>query len=721
MDEFDKFIKNEFFIIDSNNLNSVNQKLYGYIIQNFQIIFKDAIDERQLDGDGAYIFVKVDKDNITIFQDFNGSYGLYLYKNDDYFAISNSFLKLVEYLKNSYKLSFDEDFANALLSADLTSLAYTETLIKEIEVLPSNYIIDINKNKKSINFKEINYLENTIELDSKEGIETLDKWFFKWVNIFRSLKEKTNNLAFDLTGGFDSRIMIALLLSSNIDINKIKINSANDGKHTHIEDYKIASEIAEFFNFKLNTDPFSTKYVRFKDLSTPINISFYIKSGFHKQFYFKDSYSVDPVYWITGSGGETIRGYPYKTPNEYLMEMLNKASRLSHLLVNPSKNKIISSYDKLSKKYNILDKNSYELSEILYKDVRCRNHYGKSAIEEYLRNTIRMNPLLDPLLHKIKPNTEYLDDKLLIIAIIFVRYCPELLKFDFEGGRNFNKETIEYAKKINEQYSFKGFSNEFISGPDIHKIDYDIGSSINYIKKEDIDELLKKIFYSSEFEMKFKNLFSSQIYNKISRIAETKSFFPLSEVYAAISIININDCVYESNVKNYENIFDYFENVLLKSEVSNEKSLQLFAKLLCHKYMVGRIDIKNSGNKNLVKILNCSDDSANITFPDWFSDKKGSGMVVKSDACCLDLEVICINKGILDITLRSEDIRDINGNHFPVYIDFLRLKINDENFIESSKLVSHNKSFNVSKSVKDSEIINIHLEWLPFNSSSKYK
>ena len=53
-----------------------------------------------------------------------------------------------------------------------------------------------------------------------------------------------------------------------------------------------------------------------------MDISFYTKLGFHKQMYFKLSPASEPVYTITGEGGGSIRGYPDKTPDEYLKHVL---------------------------------------------------------------------------------------------------------------------------------------------------------------------------------------------------------------------------------------------------------------------------------------------------------------------------------------------------------------------------------------------------------------
>lgn len=48
MSKSNKLIEDEFFVIDSNNLNNINQKLYGYIIQDENIIFDNEVDANNL-------------------------------------------------------------------------------------------------------------------------------------------------------------------------------------------------------------------------------------------------------------------------------------------------------------------------------------------------------------------------------------------------------------------------------------------------------------------------------------------------------------------------------------------------------------------------------------------------------------------------------------------------------------------------------------------------
>ena len=146
--EFDELFGDNFFIIDSNNLELFKSKLYGFAIHDNKIIKNESYDGHTIfNGNGTYIQIIKSRDDISIYQDFNGSFGIYIYENDDYFAISNSFIKLVDYIKHSHEITLNEDYAKYFISVSLCSLSYSETLINEIKVLPKNYSLNINLNK----------------------------------------------------------------------------------------------------------------------------------------------------------------------------------------------------------------------------------------------------------------------------------------------------------------------------------------------------------------------------------------------------------------------------------------------------------------------------------------------------------------------------------------------------------------------------------------------
>ena len=74
------FVEDNFFIIDSNNLNDIKTKLYGYYLSEDKNPPKDKLN---LNGLGAYLYVLVNEKEITIYQDYIGCYGLYFFQDKD--------------------------------------------------------------------------------------------------------------------------------------------------------------------------------------------------------------------------------------------------------------------------------------------------------------------------------------------------------------------------------------------------------------------------------------------------------------------------------------------------------------------------------------------------------------------------------------------------------------------------------------------------------------
>ena len=257
---------------------------------------------------------------ILINQDFYGSYGIYIYenKNKNFFALSNSFLLLQEYLIGLQNFSLNKDFANHLIVTNLCSYSIDETLINEIKQIPSNAFIIINTEKKSIKIDYINYQENTIPLESKEGLELIDNWVDKWGYIFRSLEKQTDNICGDLSGGFDTRTTLAIILNSGVEMDKLHIHSILDNKHSHDIDFKIASNISSKYGFKLNNYNFHSNITHWSQKDTLFNF-IYSKLGFNKEFLEKKYFYNKPIFSFMGSGGESIKG----TPNLPIRHFIN--------------------------------------------------------------------------------------------------------------------------------------------------------------------------------------------------------------------------------------------------------------------------------------------------------------------------------------------------------------------------------------------------------------
>ena len=537
MSEFEELTKNQFFVIDSENLDKIESRLYGFALSDDGKIIKNdnLTDSAQISGCGTFVWVKVSSSKIVIEQDFNGCYGLYLFKEGDYFALSNSFWKLVEYLGGNHNLSLNNDFATAFISADLCSFAYQETLANEIEMLPRDCKVIIDNSARIYEIQNIDYKENTVDIDSKEGIELLDKWFFRWTNIIRSLKAKTNNIVADLTGGFDSRVVLTLFLNADIDLTQVKFNSATDNKHCHAEDFEIASSIAKHFGFELNNKVLRPYPLHFIDVKTVLDISFYVKLGFHKQLYYKYAYNQNPLYVFPGNGGECIRGYPYKTASKYRDEVLKCASVYGNAMEKASQTIFDSVLERIKVRFGIEDPNSTDIPMHQYTEIRCRNHYGKAMVGNVFVNTFNLTPLIDPELRRLKLTDPNCQDKKLLIALIYNRYCPDLLKFKFEGKRFIDQSTIDYAKKINQKYVFTPVKQDIVSYvPEKNEVIYKQDPNLQYVKVGEPDAFIRKVFSTKKFRELFCSYFPAATYDRILASIPLKNYFPLDDVYACL-------------------------------------------------------------------------------------------------------------------------------------------------------------------------------------------
>ena len=121
--------------------------MYGYSISKYGILtdnyYKKIGEYKEPEPQGIYIMIRKNMNEIKINQDFQGGYGLYLYENKDkkYFALSNSFLLLEEYLIGKQNLSLNKDYADNLILSELCSFSLEETLINEIKQVPTNSFI----------------------------------------------------------------------------------------------------------------------------------------------------------------------------------------------------------------------------------------------------------------------------------------------------------------------------------------------------------------------------------------------------------------------------------------------------------------------------------------------------------------------------------------------------------------------------------------------------
>ena len=563
----------EFFVISSDNLDNTISKLYGYICQNGIVTNDNVKKVEPISPNGTYVYVKRTGNTINITQDFAGCYGLYLYKDNEYFAISNSFLYLVDFVKKTHKITLNIDIANCFLVPNMsTSYAISETLVNEIKMLDRTAIVNIDIRTKSLDISYADYKENTVEIDSEEGIRILDNWYVRWINIIRELYKNNANIMVDLSGGIDSRMVFMLFVCSGIDLNTICINS---GKTADGEDLLIAQKICDYYGVKLNRQPKNTEQYTNK-LEEVLNIGLYTKLGFNKSIFYSPIKCSDYIYHFRGDGGECIRKYWFFDKNKFISNQITNINKYfegsSDLIKNSVEHIISNSCDEIKQIYKRKHKKieNEDIGMALYRESRCRNHFGKSHVEWFLlHNDVTPSPLFDCNLRRLTLNSEKCEDKDLLTAIILSRYSEPLISFEIQGNRTICPKTVNYAKNINKRHPLK------IKLDSIEKISTDntIGRICENIqdascrtealrcitkcsRSKNIRDLFCKYYENNIYKMIIKN---DKIFSKKKRI--------IREAYSIISISKIIQAVLESN-KNIQHISDFI------MQNNNQKTVQ---------------------------------------------------------------------------------------------------------------------------------------------------
>lgn len=548
-----------FFIIDSKNIETIETKLYGYCIEGDRIL-REVNDESNIDSvDGAFVYIKREENKIIIKQDFAGFYGLYIFKKGKYFAISNSFLYLVEHIKDRYRINLNKDYANAFCITGLCSLSYSETMVKEIKMLERNTIIEIDIKTKELKIKDIDYEENTIEPDSKEGMEIIDKWHDKWIRIIRRLNAEKKSLIMELTGGYDSRINFGLVKDSNIKRKEIVIQS----KVTDIlmNDYRCAKEITEKYGYEINAEDKCAKPKYNYSIKDIIEMILYSQGGRHNLVY--PDYNRKDEYILTGYCGECVREY-WGLSEEECIEASHFNRDYEGIITEKTIKTFYKSRDKILKQSFKEIRNKYkkygrkiaerDISHTLYKEVRARNHFGGIITKCYQGGIVRLAPLSDKDLYKLRLYNKKCQDKNLFMAIFYTRYNNEdLLKIAFTDNKKIDRATIEYAKEINKKYPYNGenfIGKEEAKEEIMSETKDEAKKEIKEVSEEEFSKYMKNIYKDEGNKKIFYSEYNEEIWKYIGRNIEKNVRHPLQNILTYYSICEVIKYCKESKRNN---------------------------------------------------------------------------------------------------------------------------------------------------------------------------
>ena len=381
----------------------------------------------------------------------------------------------------------------------------------------------------------------------------------------------------------------------------------------------------------------------------------------------------------------------------------------------------------VSKKFIVEDLNKIFLKNLIEKDIDyliIDNYFEFLFGILYFDNNIITNNFWDlpkTQFYKIMPNKFSLKiyENFEEYFCIWSKYCDLFFKFltlycpDIKVILIEARENNQVMKSDGTSYINPNFTKTMnVANPLLEKLDGYIINNFNVdVLKFDYgntycDENNVWGFAPMHFTKNFHNYLFNKLINIVSQDISIQKFSnnPKNRIFDEDSL--------KSELKRAN-----FETQILLKNIKKSKVADLLIK-----YNSARIDVKNYGSlDNKIKLVDENFHLARIYFPEWFKSDEGEGMIIESEKNSINFRFECINDGILKIFLRGPDIYDKNQVRFPVYIDFTNLTINDELIFDENKLVWHDCPYIFEKEVKNSEIIDIHVNWLPFNKDSIIK
>ena len=236
-----------------------------------------------------------------------------------------------------------------------------------------------------------------------------------------------------------------------------------------------------------------------------------------------------------------------------------------------------------------------------------------------------------------------------------------------------------------------------------------------------IVDLAKKYNHYDELREVILNKKIKSAFHRFNTVEETykKEFFERIRN----DFILIKDDVENSTI-DHKNRY-VFDNAL-KSKNYKEFELKVnyylqgyFKEINAYEFI--RIDMKNKGNEdNSLEIIENSDKYLQFANAPWSTDDTGEGFLIESHKGELDLKLKIINDGELSLWFKGADIKDENNNRIKILVDYTSLIINGKNYLSGHNLYGYDKAFSFKKDVNDSEIIDIHIEWMTYDKMNSY-
>ena len=460
------------FLISSDDLETVETRMIGMMITDDGKIWMDEMPP-QRNGTGCYVLIERAKGIIRITQDHCGSFGLFLFRDESGFLLSNSFFLLAETAAD--KLSLNREYLMTLICTRECPVGHNATLAREIVRLSSDEFVEIDPVSKRLSVIRKPRVLFGRKPETDEDFALLDKWYFKWVRFFRTLAEKRAPFFADLSGGLDTRIILSMLLNGEIDLNTAVRMTTHDYVNIpkDAEDMRIAGIIAKELGIHMNTDLVRTQKVGWISPQETYRVSRQFTMGQTNYCRLHSTFYREPVFFAKGLGS-TIKGSvaedgkAWPGMEEALAEWYAGADTLLDMLPETEKREEIRTTVKEAIRHGAdtlmagVQGDSDHRASVFYQKVLMEGRDAKKILDSTLRNTVIVSPFMDPMINQFDYNP-YGDDPLYLATMILSRYRPELLQFEIEH-RMFMPASIRRAEELNRKHPVRKPAFGRISG-----------------------------------------------------------------------------------------------------------------------------------------------------------------------------------------------------------------------------------------------------------------
>ncbi len=263
--------------------------------------------------DGSYIALSTSGEETTVGTDYAGYQKLFYFSDGPVWAVSNSFLAIVEHLRDRHVPIKVEEHHLAAWFLTLSfgnQLTCFKTCVRGLRLLPAGKVIVISDGRLSTRA-----LPRTAAPETYE--DSLARFIRTWTSRLRTVLASDLGIVSEITGGRDSRIVLGLLRrAARRDLSRVGFACGPRG-----EDLPVAGELAKRFGFALNQLP-PTRSIATADAYRNWKLH---NLGVYGPVYFPGSRYRQAFLRLNGAGGEAHRSfYPERPIEEYLDSRLRK-------------------------------------------------------------------------------------------------------------------------------------------------------------------------------------------------------------------------------------------------------------------------------------------------------------------------------------------------------------------------------------------------------------